>query len=129
MRDENPASWRLKGDTSKGTMAMSFQTMNQIENFDSLGEGSYSYYETRLFLEGHVVQPNPINLVDATLANYTSGQFNRIHLSVAGKILQNISLENILVRLGDRGSYLFGIFGCSTRSCMVSLSCHGGTSS
>ncbi|KAF5772057.1 hypothetical protein HanXRQr2_Chr13g0572301 [Helianthus annuus] len=104
--DENSARWRLKGDTSKGTMAMSLQTMNQIANFDSLGEGSYSYYETRLFWEGHVVQADPINLVDATLANYTSGQFNRIHLSVEGKILQNISLENIMVRLGDRGKLL-----------------------
>ncbi|KAJ0715207.1 hypothetical protein HanPI659440_Chr13g0498461 [Helianthus annuus] len=102
--DEEPSRWRLNGETSKGTMVMSFQTMNRVTNFDSLSEGSYSTYETRHFWEGHVVQTDPIDLVNATLPNYTGGeQYNRAHLSVEGKILQNIFLENVMVRLGDRG--------------------------
>ncbi|KAF5772326.1 hypothetical protein HanXRQr2_Chr13g0575581 [Helianthus annuus] len=102
--DEEPSRWRLKGEISKGTMVMSFQTMNRVTNFDSLSEGSYSTYETRHFWEGHVVQTDPLDLVNATLPNYTGGeQYNRAHLSVEGKILQNIFLENVMVRLGDRG--------------------------
>ncbi|KAJ0680936.1 hypothetical protein HanPI659440_Chr16g0630081 [Helianthus annuus] len=85
-------------------MVMSFQTMNRVANFDSLSEGSYSYYETGHFWEGHVIQTDSIDLVNATLPNYKEGeQYNRVHLSVEAKILQNISLENIMVRLGDRG--------------------------
>ncbi|KAF5812430.1 hypothetical protein HanXRQr2_Chr04g0192511 [Helianthus annuus] len=30
--EENPALWRLVGETAKGTMVMSFDTMNQIAN-------------------------------------------------------------------------------------------------
>ncbi|KAF5759146.1 hypothetical protein HanRHA438_Chr16g0749951 [Helianthus annuus] len=86
--DEEPSRWRLKGETSKGTMVMSFQTMNRVANFDSLSEGSYSYNETGHFWEGHVVQTDLIDLVNATLPNYTEGeQYNRVHLSVEGKIL------------------------------------------
>ncbi|MFS8001512.1 hypothetical protein Hanom_Chr13g01191251 [Helianthus anomalus] len=87
--DEEPSRWKLKGETSKGVMVMSFQTMNRIANFDSLSEGSYTYYEIRL--SGKTVWFKRIRVIC------------RAHLSVEGKILQNISLENIMVRFGDRG--------------------------
>ncbi|KAJ0675915.1 hypothetical protein HanRHA438_Chr12g0565361 [Helianthus annuus] len=102
--DEEPSRWKLKGETSKGLMVMSFQTMNRIANFDSLSEGSYTYYEMRHFWESGVVQTDLSDLVNAILPNYTEGEpYSRAHLSVEGKILQNISLENIMVRFGDRG--------------------------
>ncbi|MFS7919040.1 hypothetical protein Hanom_Chr03g00208241 [Helianthus anomalus] len=102
--DKEPSRWRLKRETSKGVMVMSFQRMNRIANFDSLSEGSYTYYEIRHFWEINVIQTDLSDLVNATLPHYTEDEkYNRTHLSVEGKILQNISLENIMVRLGDRG--------------------------
>ncbi|KAF5765564.1 hypothetical protein HanXRQr2_Chr15g0705211 [Helianthus annuus] len=41
--------------------------------------------------------------MEITLPNYTTGRYDRNHLLCEGKILQNISLENIMVRLGNRG--------------------------
>ncbi|MFS7955860.1 hypothetical protein Hanom_Chr07g00647731 [Helianthus anomalus] len=96
--DESSVLWRLVGDTTKGSMVMSFNILNRIANFDSLGVGSYYYYDTNLFLHLRLVQADPVNLVELTLPNYTTGEYNWIHLSVEGKILQNISLENVMVR-------------------------------
>ncbi|KAF5811845.1 hypothetical protein HanXRQr2_Chr04g0186121 [Helianthus annuus] len=95
--------WRLVGDTGRDTMVMTFNSLNQIANFDSLVVNSYYYYETNLFWQSNLVQVDPANLLEPTLQNYMSGQYDRNHLSVEGKILQNISLENVMVRLGDRG--------------------------
>ncbi|KAJ0700349.1 hypothetical protein HanOQP8_Chr10g0366791 [Helianthus annuus] len=84
--DEEPSRWKLKGETSKGVMVMSFQTMNRIANFDSLSEGSYTYYEIRHFWESGVVQTDPSDLVNVILPNYTEGeQYNRAHLSLLGE--------------------------------------------
>ncbi|MFS7911083.1 hypothetical protein Hanom_Chr02g00113841 [Helianthus anomalus] len=47
--DKSPNLLRLVGETGKGSMVMSFDTLNQIANFDSLGAGSYYYYYTNLF--------------------------------------------------------------------------------
>ncbi|KAJ0807794.1 hypothetical protein HanLR1_Chr00c1073g0788861 [Helianthus annuus] len=101
--DEHPSQWRLVGDTGKGSMTMSFETMNQIANFDSLGVDNYFYYSTNTFWSSELVQADPVGLLEITLPNYTTGRYDRNHMSCEGKILQNISLENIMVRLGDRG--------------------------
>ncbi|KAM0050087.1 hypothetical protein Hdeb2414_s0008g00293531 [Helianthus debilis subsp. tardiflorus] len=86
--DEELSRWKLKGETSKGVMVMSFQTMNQIANFDSLSEGSYIYYEIWHLWENNVIQADQSGLVNTTLPNYTEDeQYNRTHLSVEGKIL------------------------------------------
>ncbi|KAF5765565.1 hypothetical protein HanRHA438_Chr15g0717401 [Helianthus annuus] len=47
--DEHPSQWRLVGDTGKGSMTMSFETMNQIGDFDFLGVDNYFYYSTNTF--------------------------------------------------------------------------------
>ncbi|MFS7918774.1 hypothetical protein Hanom_Chr03g00205101 [Helianthus anomalus] len=56
-----------------------------------------------MFWQSNLVQADPVNLLELTLPNYTTGKYDRNHLSFEGKILQNISLENVMVRLGDRG--------------------------
>ena len=39
--DDNPYNWRLIGDVGRRKMIMSFETLNQIAEFDSLGVGEY----------------------------------------------------------------------------------------
>ncbi|MFS7917194.1 hypothetical protein Hanom_Chr03g00186221 [Helianthus anomalus] len=84
-------------------MVMSFETINQITNFDSLSVNGYYYYDKDQFRQKNTIEVGPQNLISSTLPHYLGGVYDRRHLSLEGKILQNISLENMMVRYGDQG--------------------------
>ncbi|KAJ0743210.1 hypothetical protein HanPI659440_Chr10g0373211 [Helianthus annuus] len=81
------STWRLVGDTGRGTMVMSFETIDQITNFDSLGVNGYYYYDKDLFWQKNTIEAGPQNLISLTLPHYPGGVYDRRHLSLEGKIL------------------------------------------
>ncbi|MFS7973649.1 hypothetical protein Hanom_Chr09g00859131 [Helianthus anomalus] len=101
--DGPPHTWKLVGATGRGQMVMSFETMNCIACFDLLRDDEYTYYTIDQFLDIKMNAADPGGMGQATLPHSDGGAALRIHLSVEGKILQNISLEDIMVRFGDRG--------------------------
>ncbi|KAM0028658.1 hypothetical protein Hdeb2414_s0018g00516551 [Helianthus debilis subsp. tardiflorus] len=103
-KDGPPDQWRLIGTTSKGEMTMSFETINCITRFDSLGVQAYDYPTIEHFLDNHANSHDPDSMIEAILPYNDGGMATRSHLTVEGKILQGISLENVMVRFGDRGS-------------------------
>ncbi|KAM0032356.1 hypothetical protein Hdeb2414_s0016g00474101 [Helianthus debilis subsp. tardiflorus] len=77
--------------------------MNCIARFDSLRYDEYTYYTIDQFLDNKMNAADPHGMVQATLPHSDSGAALRSHLSVEVKILQNISLDDIMGRFGDRG--------------------------
>ncbi|KAJ0616231.1 hypothetical protein HanOQP8_Chr02g0076711 [Helianthus annuus] len=81
----------------------SFETMNYIAYFDSLGINAYDYYSTDKFLDNKMNTDDPEGMTRSVFPLSDGRVALRSHLSVEGKILQGISLENIMARFGDRG--------------------------
>ncbi|XP_035837089.1 uncharacterized protein LOC118485000 [Helianthus annuus] len=102
-KNESPSQWKLVGKTSRGNMTMSFETMNRIAGFDSLGVQAYDYPSIENFLDNHLNINDTEQLIDIILPTHPGGDMKRKHMSLEGKILQGISVENILARFGDRG--------------------------
>ncbi|MFS7975994.1 hypothetical protein Hanom_Chr10g00887291 [Helianthus anomalus] len=102
-KDGPPDQWRLVGKTSRGEMAMSFEMINCIARFDSLGVKAYDYPSVEHFLDNHANNHDPDGMTAAILPYNDGGVAARSHLTVEGKIFQRISLENVMVRFGDRG--------------------------
>ncbi|KAJ0715358.1 hypothetical protein HanPI659440_Chr13g0500191 [Helianthus annuus] len=102
-RNDTPDQWRLVGNTSRGEMTMSFETINCIARFDSLGVQGYDYPAMEHFLDNHANSYDPDGMTVAILPYNGGGTAARSHMSVEGRILQGISLEHVLVRFGDRG--------------------------
>ncbi|KAJ0599389.1 hypothetical protein HanRHA438_Chr03g0106651 [Helianthus annuus] len=96
--------WKLIGNIGKNQMVMSFEHMNAIARFDSLGVDAYDYYEYDQFLDNKRNDADPVTLLEDTLPGSGGSGNARADLSLMGKILQGISLENIMVRFGDRGT-------------------------
>ncbi|KAM0057805.1 hypothetical protein Hdeb2414_s0005g00162741 [Helianthus debilis subsp. tardiflorus] len=84
-------------------MTMSFETINCIAQFDSLGVQAYDYPTIEHFLDNHANDHDPDGMTEVILPYNDGGVAARSHLMVEGKILQGISLENAMVRFGDRG--------------------------
>ncbi|KAJ0745261.1 hypothetical protein HanPI659440_Chr10g0396821 [Helianthus annuus] len=84
-------------------MTMSFETMNCIARFDSLGVQAYDYPTIEQFLDNHMKNDDPAQMIAAILPYSDRGEAKRSQMAIEGKILQGISVENILVRFGDRG--------------------------
>ncbi|MFS7997784.1 hypothetical protein Hanom_Chr12g01145991 [Helianthus anomalus] len=72
-QSSHPSTWKLTCETSYGSMVM-----NMLQAYSE-------------------------NFLSLTLPFHDRGVCEQKHLSLEGKILQNISLENMLIRLGDRG--------------------------
>ena len=87
-------------DVGRRRMTMSFETLNLIAEFDSLGVGEYQYPKFNNFFSRYVLDSDPANMLQTVCPDV---QLTRNDMSLEGKILQNISLENVMVRLGDRG--------------------------
>ncbi|KAJ0480034.1 hypothetical protein HanOQP8_Chr13g0473011 [Helianthus annuus] len=87
----------------RGQMVMSFETMNCIARFDSLGIDAYDYPSINRFFDNKMNTDDPEGMTRSVLPFSDGGVPLKSHLSVEGKILQDISLENIMVRFGDRG--------------------------
>ncbi|KAJ0521366.1 hypothetical protein HanPI659440_Chr10g0368531 [Helianthus annuus] len=102
-KNEPPSQWRLVGKTSRGNMIMSFETMNCIARFDSLGVQAYDYPSIERFLDNHMNSDDPEQMIAVVLPYHNGGEAKRNQMTIEGKILQGISIENILVRFGDRG--------------------------
>ncbi|KAJ0519557.1 hypothetical protein HanHA89_Chr11g0449991 [Helianthus annuus] len=102
-KNESPSQWKLVGKTSRGNMTMSFETMNRIARFDSLGVQAYDYPSIENFFDNHLNINDMEQLIDVVLPTHPGGDMKKKHMSLEGKILQGISVENILVRFGDRG--------------------------
>ena len=71
-KHDHPSRWRLVGDTGRGNMVMSFDTMNRIADFDSLGTDRFTYYAYDSFLSPNTIATDPENMVDIVLANRRS---------------------------------------------------------
>ncbi|KAJ0514133.1 hypothetical protein HanHA300_Chr10g0365921 [Helianthus annuus] len=84
-------------------MTMSFETLNCIARFDLLGVQEYDYPTIKHFLDNHANDHDPDGMTEAILPYNEGGVAARSHLTVEGKILQGISLENAMVRFGDMG--------------------------
>ncbi|KAJ0804284.1 hypothetical protein HanPI659440_Chr02g0036271 [Helianthus annuus] len=102
-KNESPSQWKLVGKTTRGNMTMSFETMNCIARFDSLGVQAYDYPSIEHFLDNHLNNNDAEQLLDIILPFNKGGELKRKQMSLEGKILQGISVENILARFGDRG--------------------------
>ncbi|KAJ0761300.1 hypothetical protein HanOQP8_Chr04g0148241 [Helianthus annuus] len=84
-------------------MTMSFETINCIARFDSLGVQAYAYPAIEHFLDNHANSFDPDKMIEAILPYNDGGAAARNQITVEGRILQGISLENVLVRFDDRG--------------------------
>ncbi|KAF5791542.1 hypothetical protein HanRHA438_Chr09g0407801 [Helianthus annuus] len=58
-KDGLPHTWKLVGDTGRGQMVMSFETMNCIARFDSLRDDEYTYYTIDQFLDNKMNAADP----------------------------------------------------------------------
>ncbi|KAJ0887249.1 hypothetical protein HanRHA438_Chr09g0388631 [Helianthus annuus] len=96
--------WKLIGNIGKNQMVMSFEHMNAIARFDSLGVDAYDYYGYDQFLDNKRNDADPVTLLEDTLPGSGGLGNARADMSLMGRILQGISLENIMVRFGDRGT-------------------------
>ncbi|KAJ0727215.1 hypothetical protein HanPI659440_Chr12g0479241 [Helianthus annuus] len=96
-RDGTVNTWQLVNDVGRNQMIMSFETMNCIARFDSLGADEYSYYNMDQFFDNKMHTADPEGMVGSVIP-YSSGEAAlRSDLSVEGKIHQPISLENIMI--------------------------------
>ncbi|KAJ0745792.1 hypothetical protein HanOQP8_Chr05g0170251 [Helianthus annuus] len=84
-------------------MTMSFETINCIARFDSLGVQAYHYPRMEHFFDNKENNHDPEGMIESVLPYNDGGVAAQSHLTVEGKILQGISLENIMVQFGDRG--------------------------
>ncbi|KAF5813495.1 hypothetical protein HanXRQr2_Chr03g0099131 [Helianthus annuus] len=102
-KDGLPEQWRLVGTTSRGEMIMSFETINCIALFDSIGVQAYGYLTMEHFFNNKANDYDPDGMTEAVLPYNNVGVAAKSYLMVEGKILQGISLENVMVQFGDRG--------------------------
>ncbi|MFS7986732.1 hypothetical protein Hanom_Chr11g01013741 [Helianthus anomalus] len=84
-------------------MIMSFENMNAIARFDSLGVEAYDYYKLDRFLDNKTNTADPDQMLVAVLPGSGGLGESRNDLSLEGIILQGKSLENVMVRFRDRG--------------------------
>ncbi|MFS8002806.1 hypothetical protein Hanom_Chr13g01206441 [Helianthus anomalus] len=94
-------TWQLIGNIGKNRMIMSFQHMNAIDRFDSLGVEAYDYYELDQLLDKKTNAADPDQMLAAVLPGSGDMGESRNDLSLEGRILQGISLENVMVRFED----------------------------
>ncbi|KAJ0612153.1 hypothetical protein HanHA300_Chr01g0023901 [Helianthus annuus] len=100
---DGPApTWQLIGNIGKNQMIMTFEHMNAIARFDSLGVEAYDYYELDHFLDNKTNTTDPDQMLAAVLPGSGGMGESRNDLSLEGRILQGISLENVMVRFRDR---------------------------
>ncbi|KAF5806663.1 hypothetical protein HanRHA438_Chr05g0233241 [Helianthus annuus] len=101
---DGPAPTRqLVGNIGKNQMVMSFEHMNAIARFDSLGVETYDYYDLDHFLDNKMYTADPDGMLAAVLPGLGGMSESRNDLSLEERILQGISLENVMVQFGDRG--------------------------
>ncbi|KAF5794721.1 hypothetical protein HanXRQr2_Chr08g0331341 [Helianthus annuus] len=100
---DGPApTWQLIGNIGKNRMIMSCEHMNAIAQYDSLGVEAYDYYELDHFLDNKTNTADPDQMLVAVLPGSGGMSESRNDLSLEGRILQGISLENVMVRFRDR---------------------------
>ncbi|KAJ0810223.1 hypothetical protein HanPI659440_Chr01g0024231 [Helianthus annuus] len=95
-------TWQLIGNIGNNQMIMTFEHMNAIAWFDSLGVEAYDYYELDHFLDNKTNTADPDQMLAAVLPGSGDMGESRNDLSLEGRILQGISLENVMVRFRDR---------------------------
>ncbi|MFS8034584.1 hypothetical protein Hanom_Chr17g01582881 [Helianthus anomalus] len=101
---DGPAStWQLVGNIGKNQMVMSFEHMNAISRFNSLGVDAYDYYDIGHFLDNKMNTTDLDGMLAVVLPASGGMSESRNDLSLEGKILQGMSLENVMVQFGDRG--------------------------
>ncbi|MFS8003012.1 hypothetical protein Hanom_Chr13g01208871 [Helianthus anomalus] len=100
---DGPApTWQLIGNIDKNQMIMSFEHMNAIARFDSLGVEAYDYYDYDRFLDNTTNTVDPDQMLAYVLLGSGGAGESRNDFSLEGRILQGISLEKVMVRFGDR---------------------------
>ncbi|KAM0006105.1 hypothetical protein Hdeb2414_s0184g00826451 [Helianthus debilis subsp. tardiflorus] len=101
--DRPAPTWQLIGNIGKNQMIISFEHMNAIARFDSLGVEAYDYYDYDHFLDNKTNSVDPDQILASVLPGSGGAGESRNDLSLEGRNLQGISLENVMVRFGDRG--------------------------
>ncbi|KAF5798147.1 hypothetical protein HanXRQr2_Chr07g0289381 [Helianthus annuus] len=71
-RDGPPENWKLVGNTGRGEMIMSFETMNCIARFDSLGVQAYDYPRMDHFFDNKTNEDDHVGIIESVLP-YTDG--------------------------------------------------------
>ncbi|KAF5803405.1 hypothetical protein HanXRQr2_Chr06g0270931 [Helianthus annuus] len=97
------STWQLVGNIGKNQMVMSFEHMNVIARFDSQWVDAYDYYDIDHLLDNKMNTADPDGKLASVLPASGGMSESRNDLSLEGRILQGISLENVMVRFGDRG--------------------------
>ncbi|MFS8022465.1 hypothetical protein Hanom_Chr16g01439761 [Helianthus anomalus] len=82
-------------------MTMSFETMNCITRFDSIGVQAYDDPTMDRFFDNKANEEDPEGIIESVLVYSDGGAAMKSQLIVEGKILEGISLKNIMVRFGD----------------------------
>ncbi|KAJ0716586.1 hypothetical protein HanPI659440_Chr13g0514341 [Helianthus annuus] len=100
--DGQAPTWQLIGNIGKNQMIMSFEHMNAIARFDSLGVVAYDYYDYDRFLDNKTNTADSDQMLASVLLGSGGTGESRNDLSLEGRILQGISLENVMVWFGDR---------------------------
>ncbi|KAM0013444.1 hypothetical protein Hdeb2414_s0043g00741041 [Helianthus debilis subsp. tardiflorus] len=100
---DGPApTWQLIGNIAKNQMIMSFEHMNAIARFDSLVVEAYDYYDYDHFLDNKTNTAYPDQMLASIFPGSGGAGKSRNDLSLEGRILQGISIENIMVWFRDR---------------------------
>ncbi|MFS7917259.1 hypothetical protein Hanom_Chr03g00186951 [Helianthus anomalus] len=84
-------------------MIMYFEHVNAITRFDSLGVQAYDYYDFDRFMDNQTNIADPDQMLASLLPGSGGARESRNDLSLEGRFLQGIALENLMVRFGDRG--------------------------
>ncbi|MFS8033239.1 hypothetical protein Hanom_Chr17g01567151 [Helianthus anomalus] len=91
--DEPAPTWQLIGNIVKNQMIMSFERVE-----------SYDYYDYDHFLDNKTNIVDPDQMLASVLPGSGGAGESRNDLSLEGRILQGILLENIMVWFEDRGT-------------------------
>ncbi|KAM0046409.1 hypothetical protein Hdeb2414_s0009g00315891 [Helianthus debilis subsp. tardiflorus] len=88
---DGPApTWQLIGNIGKNQLIMSFEHMNAIARFDSLGVEAYNYYDYDRFLDNKTNTADPDQMLASVLLGPGGAGESRNDLSLEGRILQGI---------------------------------------
>ncbi|MFS7999856.1 hypothetical protein Hanom_Chr12g01171531 [Helianthus anomalus] len=94
-KDGPPEQWRLVGTTSRGEMTMSFETINCIARFDSLGVQAYDYPTIEHFFDNKANDYDPDGMTEAVFPYNDRGVAAKSHLTIEGKIFKAFPLRTL----------------------------------
>ncbi|KAJ0914569.1 hypothetical protein HanPSC8_Chr06g0240081 [Helianthus annuus] len=99
--DHPSRTMQLIGDVGRKKMVMSMEHIRKIAYFDSGPQNEYLYPDPTNFFSNKKLGTDHPNIKTDLFVEPSK---NRTSLNCEARVLQNINLENIMARLGDRGT-------------------------